>query len=111
MPIFNKRIKVRSGGTYFRVFPVSIILKCLIKSYEMGHTPLIYLHPYELNNKKEFWTSWKDLNFLPIRKRIYWWIRQNQWYNFGNRNTIRKLEEICLVFEHQGVMKDLINKS
>jgi len=111
MPIINNLFKIKSGGTYLRLFPVKFILKCLEKTYKMGHVPLIYLHPYELTLNKNFWIKWDELSFLPLNKRLNWWFRQNQWARFGHHKIENKLDKICRHFEHQGPMRNLLLNS
>jgi len=111
MPIINNLFKIKSGGTYLRLFPINLILKCLWKTYKMGHTPLIYLHPYEITLNKNFWIKWNELSFLPLYKRVYWWLRQNQWARFGQHQIENKLDKICRHFEHRGPMRDLLLNS
>ena len=101
LPGFTARI---IGGTYLKILPISMILKLMHQAVEKGFLPLIYLHPYEFLYEGEFWVSNQDLTHLPLKTRVYWQIRQNQWLRIGNRNLIRKLSEILKVFPHQGTM-------
>ena len=108
MPIFSNKIKIRSGGTFLRLFSKRLLLKSMKKSYEFGHIPLIYMHPYEMTLKHEFWISWKDLRHLDLKKRVYTWIRQIQWSHLGHKSVENKIKFIWEYFEHQGPMKQLI---
>ena len=80
----------------------------MFKSHELGHVPLIYMHPYELTLNHEFWMKWEDLKPLSINKRMYTWIRQMQWSHLGHKGVEKKLKHICRFFEHQGPMKYLV---
>ena len=104
------RIKLKNKLSK-RLFPINLILKCLWKTHKMGHTPLIYLHPYEITLNKNFWIKWNELSFLPLYKRLYWWLRQNQWARFGHHQIENKLDKICSHFEHRGPMRDLLLNS
>ena len=100
--------KIRTGGTFLRLFPYQMILNCMKTSYKSGHVPIVYLHPYDFDIKKNFWVGWDDLNFLKINKRVGWWLRQNQWSNLGHKTVDKKIEKISSVFEHQGKLKNYI---
>jgi hypothetical protein len=104
-PVLLKSFKMKSGGTFFRLFSASYTLDTMKKSYELGHIPLIYMHPYELTLNKDFWISWHDYRYLSFFKRIYKWSRQTQWSHLGHYGVERKLEIICNSFEHKGPMK------
>ena len=80
----------------------------MYKTYESGHIPLIYMHPYEMVLDHEFWLSWQDLNRLPLAYRFYTWLRQVQWSHIGHKTVEKKISYICNYFEHQGPMKKLV---
>ena len=101
---------MKSGGTFFRLFPASYTLDTMKKSHELGHIPIIYMHPYELTLNKDFWISWQDYRYLSFFKRIYKWSRQTQWSHLGHYGVERKLEIICNSFEHKGPMRLLIEE-
>ena len=65
---------------------------------------------YGILTKKEFWLTWKDLQFMSIKQRTFFWFRQNQWSNLGNKTVETKMEQICKIFEHQGPMRGLLVK-
>tara|TARA_Y100000816_G_C26077864_1_gene567636 strand:- start:213 stop:1091 length:879 start_codon:yes stop_codon:yes gene_type:complete len=109
MPMISNLIKMRSGGTYFRLFPEKLILKTMMSAHNKGHIPLIYMHPYEMIENRGFWISWKDLNSIKLVKRTYVWARQMQWSHLGHRSVERKISYICKYFEHQGPMKNLLD--
>ena len=99
----NFKVRV-IGGTYLRLLSVKMILKLMSLAVERKFIPLIYLHPYEFLYENEFWLYNRDLLEIPLRKRFYWQIRQNQWLRFGNRNVIPKLISILNVFPNKGKM-------
>ena len=110
LPILQGNFVVRTGGTFLRLFPVRLTIEAMKKTKELGHTPLIYMHPYEMTLNSDFWVSWKDLKYLKLPKRVIKWARQVQWSKLGHRGVEKKLQDICEIFEHQGPMKLLIDK-
>ena len=113
MPYAFDIIKIRTGGTFLRLFPANLTIKAMKQAYHKQHVPLLYLHPYEVLTEREFWLTWKDLNFMNTKQRIVFWLRQNQWSNLGNKTVEKKIRQICKKFEHQGPMQELlvINKT
>ncbi len=107
---FNRRVRV-IGGTFLKVLPLSIILSYLKEAIENGYLPIIYIHPYELLNEKEFWVSFKDMENISIKKKIYWNIRQNQWLGIGNKNFVKKLEKILTIYSHTGTISDYLKRN
>ena len=108
MPTIKNFFNIRSGGTFLRLFPSSLIIASMKKSYEEDHVPLLYLHPYELTLDHDFWINWDDLNFLPFFKKLYIFSRQTQWSHLGHKSVDKKINDICNFFEHQGPMKNLV---
>ncbi|MDB4145260.1 polysaccharide deacetylase family protein [Amylibacter sp.] len=108
MPYAFGKINIRSGGTFLRLFPVSQTIMVMEQAYDKQHAPILYLHPYEILTEKEFWLTWADLKFMSIKQRTFFWLRQNQWSNLGNKTVERKIEQICKIFEHQGPMRELL---
>ena len=106
MPYAFGKINIRTGGTFLRLFPISLTIKAMKQAYNKQHAPLIYLHPYDILTEKEFWITWKDLKFMNIKPRAIFWLRQNQWSNLGNKTVETKIEQICKIFEHQGPMRE-----
>ena len=47
-----KRITI-IGGTYFRLLPLSLIRRLLLKAEQQGFIPSIYLHPYDVDPMAE----------------------------------------------------------
>ena len=66
MPYIKNLLKIKSGGTFLRLFPSSVTISSMNESYDMGHVPLLYLHPYELTLNHDFWIAWKDLSLSLI---------------------------------------------
>ena len=106
MPYAFGKINIRTGGTFLRLFPISLTIKAMKQAYNKQHAPLLYLHPYDILTEKEFWITWKDLKFMNIKPRAIYWLRQNQWSNLGNKTVETKIEQICKIFEHQGPMRE-----
>lgn len=110
MPYAFNKIRIRTGGTFLRLFPTSLTIKAMKQAYYKQHVPILYVHPYDILTKKEFWFSSKDLNFVPVKQRIAFWLRQNQWSNLGNKSVERKIQCICKSFEHKGPMRELLKE-
>jgi hypothetical protein len=110
LPVLMGSFSIRTGGTFLRLFPSSLIIKAMHKTKELGHIPLLYIHPYELTLNRDFWVPWHDMKYLSFPKRIIKWARQVQWAILGHRGVEKKLSKICEHFEHQGPMRLLINK-
>ena len=108
MPTFTNSFRIRSGGTFMRLFSANTIIKSMFESFRHGHVPLIYMHPYELTLNHEFWISWNKLKSLPLGRKIYIWLRQMQWTHLGHKTVEKKIQNICQYFEHQGPMKYLV---
>jgi hypothetical protein len=102
---FLSKINVRViGGTFLKILPLKIIVQLMHKAVSEGFVPLIYIHPYEFLYDDEFWLSNKDLACIPLKKKIYWQVRQNQWLKMGNKGLIKKLSKILEIFPNQGTM-------
>ena len=108
MPILGESFKIRCGGTFFRLFPSELTIKSMEQSFNLGHVPLLYMHPYELTD--DFWVPWKDLKYISFNKRFINWARQYQWCKLGHGSVEKKLIDVCRYFEHQGPMKQLIEE-
>lgn len=104
-PHMGGRYAVRTGGTFFRLFPSRITIDAMESGYRKGHDALLYVHSYELLTGSEFWVSWKDISKLPAKKKRLRWARQVQWIKMGHKGVERKLAAICEHFEHQGPMR------
>jgi hypothetical protein len=106
MPYAFGKIHIGTGGTFLRLFPISLTIKAMKQAYNKQHAVILYIHPYEILTEKEFWLTWKGLKFLNLKKRGIFWLRQNQWSNLGNKTVETKIEQICKIFEHQGPMRE-----
>jgi peptidoglycan/xylan/chitin deacetylase (PgdA/CDA1 family) len=107
-PIFFNMIKMRSGGTFLKLFGLKSTLKTLEVTEDRGYIPQIYLHPYDLLYENEFWVKWNELSKLNYDKRVYKWLRQTQWHTVGNKTAMNKIIAISNLYEHQGLIKDFI---
>jgi len=96
------------GGTYLRVLPIATIMRLLRDVWAAGYLPHVYLHPYDILDEYEQWSSFAELAELPMHRRCYWWARQHQWHTIGNRNALRKLARIFREFKHTGPMASLL---
>jgi hypothetical protein len=97
------------GGTYLRALPIATILRLLRGVWTAGYLPHVYLHPYDVLDGYEQWSSFAELAELPLHSRCYWWVRQHQWHTIGNRNVLRKLNRIFSEFRHTGPMASLLD--
>jgi hypothetical protein len=113
-PILRRRlapgVAVRvMGGTYLRVLPIATIMRLLREVWTAGYLPHVYLHPYDVLDGYEQWSSFAELAELPLQSRCYWWARQHQWHTIGNRSALRKLATIYSEFRHTGPMASLLS--
>ena len=70
LPVLKGIFSIRTGGTFLRLFPSSLTIKAMHKTKELGHTPLIYMHPYEMTLNRDFWVSWHDLKYLKFFPKV-----------------------------------------
>ena len=107
---FSRKLKMKSGGTYFRFFSKKMIEEVMLYNVELGFAPLVYLHPYDYLQNREFWVSIND--FIGARKLKYLikYFRQIQWVGIGNRSVFPKLNYLLENFEHQGPMSLLLDE-
>ncbi len=101
---FNGYMNIKSGGTYLRVFSSNMIKEVLDYNISNNFVPLIYMHPYDYLFEKEFWVDYKYFKKLPFFQRINRYMRQNQWLNFGNKNTLSKVLTLLKDYKHIGRM-------
>jgi len=101
---FSKRIRIKSGGTFLRFFSKEMIKEVMLYNANLGFVPLVYIHPYDYLQDREFWVPVSD--FLGSRNpgNLVRYLRQIQWIGIGNASVFRKLEYILEYFEHQGPM-------
>ena len=104
---FNK-IKYKSGGTFFKFFPFLLTNQLLNQAIKKKIIPIIYIHPYEFENGKNFRITFNKIN-LPIIKKIYWFLRQAQWLNFMNFSTRKKIFKLNKKYEISGMLKSYLH--
>lgn len=105
--IFSK-IKLRLGGTYFKILPF-IILKNLSQKILNHNHCIIYLHPYDYDNSFSYMNEFRVFSELDLIKRIYYFIKQIQWFYFGNDNVLIKLDSLLKLYSFENLLKDLKN--
>ena len=105
--IYNK-FKLRSGGTFLKLFPVSLTIKTMKKCYENGHHVLLYMHPYEFLKDAEFMIPFKDFKKYTFPKNVIKYFRQIQWHKVGNNSIEKKIKKITNLFDHQGQMQNIL---
>lgn len=103
--LFNN-IKIKAGGSFFRLFSKKIMKDVLEESYKADFIPIIYLHPYDILTKKEFWLKLSDFTNCKSKDKFLYWLKQNQWHCMGNKSINNKLEYLKDYFEHIGKMCD-----
>ena len=104
---FLKKIKYKSGGTFFKFFPFLLTDQLLKQAEKNGIIPIVYIHPYEFENGKNFRISFNQLK-LPFLKKLYWIMRQTQWLNFMNFTTSKKLFKLHKKYEIAGMLKNCL---
>jgi hypothetical protein len=104
---FLKKIKYKSGGTFFKFFPFLFTDQLLKQAAKNGIIPIVYIHPYEFENGKNFRITFNQLK-LPFVKRLYWIMRQTQWLNFMNFTTSKKLFKLHKKYEIAGMLKNCL---
>ena len=109
VPTFSifKKIKYKAGGTFFKFFPFLLTNFLLIKSIKSEIVPVVYIHPYEFNNGKNFRIPLKEIK-LPLLNKFYWSLRQTQWLNFMNFTTHNKLIKLKKKYEFAGTLRKFI---
>ena len=102
---FLKKIKYKSGGTFFKFFPFLLTDQLLMQAVKKEIIPIVYIHPYEFENGKNFRIAFNQLK-LPLLERLYWLIRQTQWLNFMNFTTSKKLFRLQKKYAISGMLKN-----
>ena len=102
---FLKKIKYKSGGTFFKFFPFLLTDQLLMQAVKKEIIPIVYIHPYEFENGKNFRIAFNQLK-LPLLERLYWLIRQTQWLNFMNFTTSKKLFRLHKKYVISGMLKN-----
>jgi len=98
--IFSPKFKVKTGGSYLKLFPVYLVKKAIHKSIDNGITPIIYLHPYDIFYDYDLLLNWSELK--GVSSRGYWYVRQAQWTAAFNWDQKRKLQNIFSEFNSLG---------
>jgi len=104
----TKSLKLRSGGTFLKLFPVNLTIETMKECYKKGHFVILYMHPYEFLKDGEFMIPFKDFNNYGFPKNIIKYFRQIQWHKVGNKSIDRKIEKITSLFDHQGTMQNIL---
>jgi len=99
---------VRSGGSYLKLFPVSVTLAAMAAAAAGGLAPMVYLHPYEFVADRSFVVAMAEMQGLPRSRRLYWALRQAQWHVVGNRGVTAKLRRIAEEWRLGGPMRGLL---
>ena len=100
------KIKLRLGGTYFKILPLTI-LKKLKKKILNQENCIIYLHPYDYDDKFSYMNKIEIFNDLKSFRKMYFYLKQLQWFYFGNNNVLSKLETLMKLYSFQNLLKDL----
>lgn len=104
-PFFG--LKLRLGGTYFKILPLKILKIILRKIIDCDHC-IIYLHPYDYDDKFSYMNEFKNFNDLNLFKQIYSYSRQIQWFYFGNNNVLNKIKFLMKTNSFQNSLNNLI---
>ena len=107
--MFGKLIRIKPGGTYFRLLPKRYIIKFLEDAYKYKILPIIYLHPYDFLFSKEFWIEFEKFKKIDSLKKYFYYSKQFMWHSYGNNTLEEKLSYISNYFEHKGNMKENLN--
>ena len=91
------------GGTYLKITSQADVVSFFHEAAKNKIFPVIYMHPYEFDNDKDFWVSYNDMKSTKLNpvEKIYYQIRQHQWHSF-NKNTLKKLTFLLDRFPNQG---------
>lgn len=108
-PFLNKKISIKSGGTFLRLYTKEMMKEVMLFNYQEGFIPLVYMHPYDYLVNKEFWVPLSDFMKSKKIKNLVKYPRQLQWTGLRNKTVFPKLEYLLEFFEHQGPMSELLN--
>lgn len=102
------KVKLRLGGTYFKILPLKILsnLSRKIMNYD---DCIIYLHPYDYDTRFSYINKFENFNELSFIKQMYYYSKQFQWLYFGNNNVLKKLAFLMKLYPFEKLMKDLKN--
>lgn len=98
--IFSSKFKVKTGGSYIKLFPISVVKNAIYKSINNNITPILYFHPYDLFYGYDLLLTWPELD--GANSRQYWYVRQLQWAGVFNWAQRRKLQRIFSEFNNLG---------
>lgn len=113
-PIVTKKylnkFNIKSGGTFFRLFPSKILHQVIDHNLQNDFVPQIYLHPYDLLTQKEFLVSYKNFHEFENKfwKSSFRYLRQYQWLALNNKSALNKLALITKCYNHLGRFDQLI---
>jgi len=93
------------GGCHLRLLPVKLILQLMRKAVELGYTPVVHIHPSDLDD--EFALAKNEMPGVGALARWRWALRQRQW-STGAGRAAWKLEEILKAFPHKGRFIDAV---
>tara|TARA_A100000164_G_C21369593_1_gene523564 strand:- start:70 stop:564 length:495 start_codon:yes stop_codon:yes gene_type:complete len=108
-PFFNQRVSIKSGGTFLRLYTKEMMKEVMIFNHEQGFIPMVYMHPYDYLQNKEFWVPLSDFFKSKKLSNFIKYPRQLQWTGLRNKTVFPKLEYLLETFEHQGPMSELIS--
>lgn len=111
LPIVSSKylfINIKSGGTFFRLFPYSFTKKVIEHNLENGFLPQVYLHPYDLLTDFEFGLSFNELKGINFYQRLTKYLRQYQWLSLNNKSTLSKLKLLSKEYSHIGTIRSHI---
>ena len=94
----TKSFRLRSGGTFLKLFPVNLTIKTMKDCYEKGHYVILYMHPNEFLKDGEFIIPFKDFYNYSFPKNIIKYSRQIHWHNVVNNSVDIKIENITSLF-------------
>lgn len=110
-PIVSNRkflLNIKSGGTFFRLFPYSFTKKVIDFNLKNNFLPQVYLHPYDLLANFEFGLSFKELKKMNFIRGGIKYFRQYQWLALNNRSTMKKLKLLSKEYTHVGTIRSHI---
>ena len=94
LPVFEDKIgplKMKTGGTYTKIFPKSFSKTLLKKNKSACLDTILYFHPYEFSNGNDWRISLTQMSNMPKMNKYYWMMRQTQWLNVGNKSLEAKI--------------------
>jgi len=98
--IMSSKFMIKTGGSYLKLFPASVVRAAVHKSIKNNITPIIYFHPYDLYYGYNMLASWNELK--GASSKLYWYIRQTQWAGAFNWSQKNKLISIFSEFKNLG---------